>query len=308
MTNITLNIQIIEAKDLLANDSNGFSDPYVIIPDKQSGIFNVPKKGFKTHTIKKTLNPVWNETFSIICNPKISPDIKIEVYDYNFITKDVLIGEGNINLEWLCGSRIKFHDEWIKLSLMKKDKKTKLLNKIIKGEIHIKISLPPQPLTIPNQKIQTNFLLEPGNWIPILEEVVNVGLGWDFTGGETFDLDASVTGFDNKLKPIESIYYSHLTGLNGSVLHHGDNLTGEGDGDDEVITIGLDRVPSNITSLAVTVNSYKGNSIIKAKSGFIRLYTNSNGIGKYILSRSKDCIGLLLGLFERDSSNLNRWF
>ena len=53
MTNITLNIQIIEAKDLLANDSNGFSDPYVIIPDKQSGIFNVPKKGFKTRTIKK---------------------------------------------------------------------------------------------------------------------------------------------------------------------------------------------------------------------------------------------------------------
>ena len=78
--------------------------------------------------------------------------------------------------------------------------------------------------------------------------------------------------------------------------------------DDEVITIGLDRVPSKVTSLAVTVNSYKGNSIIKAKSGFIRLYTNSNGIGKYILSRSKDCIGLLLGLFERDTINLNRWF
>ena len=88
MTNITLNIQIIEAKDLLANDSNGFSDPYVIIPDKQTGIFNVKGKGFKTHTIKKTLNPVWNETFSIICNPKISPDIKLEVYDYNFITKE----------------------------------------------------------------------------------------------------------------------------------------------------------------------------------------------------------------------------
>ena len=38
-------------------------------------------------------------------------------------------------------------------------------------------------------------------------------------------------------------------------------------------------------SLAMTVNSYKGNSIIKAKSGFIRLYTNSNGIGKYILQK-----------------------
>ncbi len=306
--NLKLNINIIEAKDLLANDSNGLSDPFVVIPDNQQGIYNIPKKGFKTHTIKKTLNPIWNETFQIICNPKLSPEIKFEVYDYNFITKNVVIGEGNINLEWLCGNKIKFHEEWIKLSVMKKDKKTKIINKITKGEIHISISLPPQPLASPNQKIQTNYLLEPGNWIPILEEIVNVGLGWDFTGGETFDLDTSITGFDSNLNPIESIYYQNLTGLNGSVLHHGDNLTGEGEGDDEVITIGLDRVPSKVTSLAVTVNSYKGNSIIKAKSGYIRLYTNSNGIGKYILSRSKDCIGLLLGLFERDTINLNRWF
>ena len=305
--NITLNLEIIEAKDLLAHDSNGFSDPYVLIPD-QIGLYNAPKKGYKTHTLKKTLNPVWNQSFQIICDPKKIPDIKFQVYDYNFITKDVVIGEGGINLEWLCGSKIKFHEEWIKLSLMKKDKKTKQYNKIIKGEIHIKITIPPEPLSRPNQNVRTDIPLIPGNWIPILDSIVNVGLGWDFTGGETFDLDASVTGFDNNLKPIESVYYSHLSGLGGSVLHHGDNVTGEGEGDDEVITIGLDRVPNNITYLTVTVNSYKGNSIIKAKSGFIRLYTNSNGIGKYILSRGKDCIGLLLGLFERDVSNLNRWF
>ena len=305
--NITLNLNIIEARDLLAHDSNGFSDPYVLITD-QPGLYNIPKKGLKTHTLKKTLNPVWNQTFTIVCNPKKIPDIKFQVYDYNFITKDVVIGEGSINLEWLCGTKIKFHEEWIKLSLMKKDKKTKEYNKITKGEIHISITLPPEELTKPNQSIRTDYPLNPGNWIPILEPIVNVGLGWDFTGGETFDLDASVTGFDSNFNPIESIYYGHLTGLNRSVLHHGDNLTGEGEGDDEVITIGLDRVPNNITSLAVTVNSYKGNSIIKAKSGFIRLYTNSTGIGKYILSRSKDCIGLLLGLFERDISKLDRWF
>ncbi len=56
-----------------------------------------------------------------------------------------------------------------------------------------------------------------------------MGLGWDFTGEETFDLDTSITGFNNKLNPIESIYYKHLTDLNGSVLHHGHNLTGEGE-------------------------------------------------------------------------------
>ena len=51
--NITLDIHIIEAKDLLANDSNGFSDPFVIIPENQQRIYNIPKKGFKTHKIKK---------------------------------------------------------------------------------------------------------------------------------------------------------------------------------------------------------------------------------------------------------------
>ena len=305
MAYVPIILEIIEARDLLAHDSNGFSDPYVVI-DKQPGISFLEKK-IKTKIIYKTLNPVWKETFSLNCNPKVFPEIKVQVKDYNFILRNVVIGEGVINLEWMCG-KINSHDEWIKLYHTKKDKKTKQVNKIMKGELHIRITLPPEPLATPNQNVQTNILLQPGNWIPIVENVVNVGLGWDFTGGETFDLDASVTGFDYNLRPIESIYFRNLIGLNGSVKHHGDNLTGEGDGDDEVITIGLDRVPQNVTSLAVTINSYKENSIIKAKSGFIRLYTNSNGIGKYILSRTKDCIGLLLGLFERDHSNKNRWY
>ncbi|ORX79226.1 hypothetical protein BCR32DRAFT_281603 [Anaeromyces robustus] len=304
-TNLILHI--IEAKDLLVNDSNGLSDPYVVIPDKQPGISNIPKKGLKTQIIKKTLNPVWNKQFNLNCDLEKNSDIKIEVYDDNFITKDVLIGECILNLEWMCCCKIKFHEEWIDLYVYKKDKQTKRKEKKMKGKIHIKIEVPPQPLTYPNQNIETNYILQPGNWIPILEDIVNVGLGWDFTEEERFDLDASVTAFNYNLDPITSIYYNNLSGLNKSVLHHGDNLTGEGDGDDEVITIGLDRVPDNVKLLAVTINSYRENSIIKAKSGFIRLYTNTTGIGKYILSRSKDCIGLLLGLFERDNSN-NRWF
>ena len=72
-----------------------------------------------------------------------------------------------------------------------------------------------------------------------------MGLGWDFDSNDTYDLDASVTGFDEHNEPIESIYYCQLNGLKGSVHHFGDNLTGVGEGDDEIISIDLSRVPEN---------------------------------------------------------------
>ena len=149
--------------------------------------------------------------------------------------------------------------------------------------------------------------LQPGSWIPVNEPVVQVGLGWDFTGGETFDLDASITGFDEKYNVIESIYFNNKRGLNNSVIHFGDNVTGEGEGDDEVIKVVLNKVPNRVRFLAVTINSYKNNSLIRAKSAYIRIYTSSYHIGKYVLNRTKDCIGLLLGVFERDPIQ-NIWY
>lgn len=149
--------------------------------------------------------------------------------------------------------------------------------------------------------------LIPGTWIPINEPTVFVGLGWDFTGKETFDLDASITGFDEKYNVLEAIYYGNKKGLKGSVIHFGDNLTGEGEGDDEVIQVNLKSVPENVYYLAVTINSYSKNSLIKAQSAYIRLYTNNYSIGRYTLARTKDCIGLLLGVFQRYEAN-NTWY
>ena len=148
--------------------------------------------------------------------------------------------------------------------------------------------------TLPIKSV--NFV--PGQWFEILTNEINVGLGWDFDGSETYDLDASVTGFDECNEPVQAIYYGHKDGLQGSVHHFGDNLTGEGEGDDEVISIKLHKVPPKVISLAVTVNSYKSNSLIKAKQAFIRLYEthSKKEIGKFILNKTKDCIGLLLGL------------
>jgi len=300
-------ITFAEGKDLLGKDLNGKSDPYVLIPKDQIGIFGIPKKGLKTHKKKNTLNPIWNQTFELQCNPKQTNKLIFEVYDYDFIGSDDFLGKGEINLEWMANPKFKFYEDLINLYRIKKNKTTKQMETKYKGQVHIIINIRPGPLPMPNTMVQTVNILQPGTWIPINEDIVNIGLGWDFNPGDTFDLDGSITAFDIDNNPIESIYYSHLSGINGAILHHGDNLTGKGEGDDEIITINLDFIPISISSLAIAINSFKSNSLIRAKSAYIRIFTNSTGIGRYILARTKDCIGLLLGVLERNPQ-IGKWY
>jgi tellurium resistance protein TerD len=87
---------------------------------------------------------------------------------------------------------------------------------------------------------------------------LHLGLGWDVrkTDGNSFDLDASVLmlGTDEKAIGSESfIYYNAKKSVCGSVEHLGDNLTGEGEGDDEVITVNLATLPENVSKLLVAV-------------------------------------------------------
>jgi stress response protein SCP2 len=168
------------------------------------------------------------------------------------------------------------------------------------------------PIISAGPNILTTFrrgdALQPGSWIPVREPVIMVGLGWDFTGRESFDLDASITGFDKLFNCIDKIYYSNKNGLSGSVRHFGDNTTGVGDGDDEVMEISFNRVPPRVQYLAVAINSFKKNSLIRARSAYIRIFTRSFHIGKYTLNRTKDCIGLLLGVFQRDVSGMFWYF
>ena len=86
-----------------------------------------------------------------------------------------------------------------------------------------------------------------------------VGLGWDtnrYDGGADFDLDASafLLGENGKLLRDEDfVFYNNLNGRDGAVVHTGDNLTGDGDGDDEVIMIDVSKIPSEIKKIAICV-------------------------------------------------------
>ncbi|TPG63238.1 TerD family protein [Ewingella americana] len=111
---------------------------------------------------------------------------------------------------------------------------------------------------------------------------VHIGLGWDAakskglfgmfggSGGE-IDLDASCVMLDSDGEAVDTIWFRKLQSSCGSVKHSGDNRTGAGDGDDEVILIDLGRVPSDVEHLAFTVNSFTGQNFTKVENASVRI-------------------------------------
>ena len=93
---------------------------------------------------------------------------------------------------------------------------------------------------------------------------IKVGLGWDArsSDGADFDLDASVFLLkDDKVRTASDfVFYNNKSGDNGAVVHQGDNLTGAGDGDDEVIDIDLSAVSADITRLVVAVTIHQADA------------------------------------------------
>src|SRR5476651_392924 len=92
---------------------------------------------------------------------------------------------------------------------------------------------------------------------PTLTKIL-IGLGWDprATDGTEFDLDASafLLGANGKVRSdADFIFYNQLKSADGSIEHTGDNRTGAGDGDDEVLKVDLSRVPADIDKIAFTV-------------------------------------------------------
>lgn len=114
-----------------------------------------------------------------------------------------------------------------------------------------------------------------------------VGLGWDvntFDSGADFDLDAAafMVGENGKC-PTEKefVFYGNLEHASGSVKHMGDNLTGEGEGDDEQIQVDLSLIPANVTRIAFTVTIYDSDvrrqNFGQVSNAFIRIVDDVTG-------------------------------
>ncbi len=114
-----------------------------------------------------------------------------------------------------------------------------------------------------------------------------IGLGWDtnkYDGGADFDLDAAAFLLgDNGKVPSDAdfVFYSNLQHTSGAVIHTGDNLTGEGEGDDEVIKVDLSKVPANISKIDFTVTIYDAESrrqnFGQVSNAYIRVVDENTG-------------------------------
>jgi len=102
---------------------------------------------------------------------------------------------------------------------------------------------------------------------PSLKQIM-CGLGWDvapssggfFGGNKQFDLDSSVLCLDTDKKLLDVkdiVYFGNLRHSSGAIAHQGDNLTGAGEGDDEIINIDLPLIPPNVAYLVFAINIYK---------------------------------------------------
>jgi tellurium resistance protein TerD len=115
---------------------------------------------------------------------------------------------------------------------------------------------------------------------------VHVGLGWDVraTDGSDFDLDASafMVKADGKVRgDSDFIFYNNLKSTDGSVQHQGDNKTGAGEGDDEVVNVDLGKVPAEVDKVAFAVTIHDGESrrqsFGQVSNAFIRVVNKADG-------------------------------
>lgn len=145
---------------------------------------------------------------------------------------------------------------------------------------------------------------------------VFMGCGWDpvqpkkkgFIGGllggggaEDIDLDASVIIFDDDKNAIDLVWFKQLKSNDGSIRHSGDNLTGEGDGDDEIIYVDLSVLDARAKYLVFTVSSFRGQTFDEVDNAFARLVdgTKKTEICRYTLTDKGRHTGVVMASIEK---------
>lgn len=116
---------------------------------------------------------------------------------------------------------------------------------------------------------------------------LHIGCGWDMNDNVDADLDVFVVQLTKENKLIDKVYFGHKKSNDAAIVHLGDNLTGEGEGDDEVVLIDLDRLNPETHRLVIAVNIYQCRlSFDDVQNAFIRLLNRdtNNEMVRYNLS------------------------
>jgi tellurium resistance protein TerZ len=139
---------------------------------------------------------------------------------------------------------------------------------------------------------------------------VQMALGWDHSptagfigsGAPPIDLDASAVQFAGE-QFFDIAFFNHLATRDGSVVHLGDNITGKGEGDDELITVDLGRIYPKVDSILFLVTSYQGHSLELIRNAYCRLVDdNDTEVARFTLTLGVRETGLVMAKLFRDGS------
>lgn len=121
---------------------------------------------------------------------------------------------------------------------------------------------------------------------------IKIGSGWDpiekvgapkkgffsrlLSGDDEIDLDSSVILLDADGNALDVIWFNQLKSKCGSVIHNGDNRTGKGDGDDEVISVDLLKLSSDVKAIAITLHSFQNHTFNDVENCYCRVLDDNN--------------------------------
>jgi tellurium resistance protein TerZ len=144
--------------------------------------------------------------------------------------------------------------------------------------------------------------------------VVKIGLAWDpikkesggifgmfkSTSMEAVDLDASCVIRQNGSFQNNAVYFGNLRAFGGAIQHSGDNLTGEGDGDDETIVVDLTKLPDSVDQLTFTISSFRGQTFSKIQTAYCHIRDESGAIlAEFDMAGGVDKTGIVVGTVTR---------
>eukprot|EP00656_Telonema_subtile_P024660 TRINITY_DN2683_c0_g1_i18.p1 TRINITY_DN2683_c0_g1~~TRINITY_DN2683_c0_g1_i18.p1 ORF type:complete len:410 (+),score=83.08 TRINITY_DN2683_c0_g1_i18:174-1403(+) len=175
---------------------------------------------------------------------------------------------------------------------------------------------PSQPSTIGDGAPPPGYnTLKSGNTVLVpIGHRISLGVGWDVTLNSNSDLDASCVCFDAYGTMLDAAFFNNTLACAGAVEHSGDNKTGEGEGDDEIVTISPLAMPPNVVACVLVCNNQKGTGFASVSNAFCRVYCiGPNGQPMPEICRSMPANvsgahqGLVLGVLSRTGAQSNAW-
>ena len=144
---------------------------------------------------------------------------------------------------------------------------------------------------------------------------IRMGLGWDpvkpsgffaklLSSDAAIDLDASCILLDSAKQAQDLVWFRQLKSNDGSIVHSGDNRTGEGDGDDESILVNLEQLPAGVKHLVFTVNSFTGQNFESVENAYCRIVDELTGkeLARFNLSDKGRHTGVVMAYLSRTSA------